>query len=446
MRKGGNTLINKLFEGTLSAKQKVVVKPNEHTELDPRSNFIYDKYQHRKWFDLKAAKDKSIFQIQNGKRVSNGAFDDFLALRTKDAASDGWHGGNEVDNSAPLLRKQNAPVEPSRSLLAKKSSFESELQEVQSAVRPKSLRRGQPDPRVDILKSTLQRMDSKREILQVIRGFEKEDADQNISPRKIKQSSRRMKDSNVSSDRRRGGESSTDRPRTRRGASGDNESRGGEAHRSKSASSNSSGAQDSRPGAWRHASDQPSSSSRKSTSKPDVNRSSAKNTVLDARSEGNTAARNPGPGTSNKQSHVSAGPKSPGSLSRSRGVSRALSMGNNRDGEQGSNRRRSKSTKRYVRRAHSSEIGAIFADGDASTVGFDGNASQVSTRSARRTTRVRRDSDDTEDEEISRSSTIRRSRREETSRPRSVKKDPRSAPNSRSRSRPRKAISSSTNQ
>ena len=431
MRKGGNTLINKLFEGKLTSKQKQVVKPDEHTELDPRSNFIYDKYQHRKWFDLKAAKDISNFQVQNGKRVSNGAFDDFFALRTKDAASNDWHGDAEADTPAPLLRKQNAHAEPSKSMLSsftgKTSPREPALPGIPSG-RAKSLRRGQPDPRVDILNKTLQRMDSKRELLQTIRGFEKDDADQNLSPHKIKQSSRRLKDSNVVSESSTSG-NSTSRPRTRRGARGDDGTRGGDANRSKSASSHNSDTQDSR-----------SSRSRKS-SKPEVKRSTARNTPQDARSVGKNASRSPVPGTGNKQSHASSVPKSPGTLARTRGVARAQSMGYNKEGEQ---RRRSRSTKRCVRRAHSSELGAIFADGDASTVGFDGNASQVSTRSARRTTRVRRDSDDT-DEEVSKSSN-HRSRREDSSRPRPVKKDARAAPNSRSRSRPRKPINSSTSQ
>jgi hypothetical protein len=48
MRVGGNKLVNAIFEANLIDKS---VKPDKHTELEERSEFIYKKYQHRQWYD-----------------------------------------------------------------------------------------------------------------------------------------------------------------------------------------------------------------------------------------------------------------------------------------------------------------------------------------------------------------------------------------------------------
>lgn len=48
MRKGGNKLVNALFEAKL---KDTIVKPDKYTELEERSEFIYKKYQHRQWYD-----------------------------------------------------------------------------------------------------------------------------------------------------------------------------------------------------------------------------------------------------------------------------------------------------------------------------------------------------------------------------------------------------------
>eukprot|EP00980_Cylindrotheca_fusiformis_P027915 scaffold22568_cov125-Cylindrotheca_fusiformis.AAC.12 len=48
MRIGGNKLVNAIFEANLNDRS---VKPDKHTELEERSEFIYKKYQHREWYD-----------------------------------------------------------------------------------------------------------------------------------------------------------------------------------------------------------------------------------------------------------------------------------------------------------------------------------------------------------------------------------------------------------
>lgn len=111
MKNGGNVLINKLFEAHLTDSQRAAVRPDKHTELDPRSHFIYDKYQHRKWYDDKLARRKSTFTppapigrapSKDDPLRSSDAFNDFFASRTKDAFDDSWHdskfegGGNDI--------------------------------------------------------------------------------------------------------------------------------------------------------------------------------------------------------------------------------------------------------------------------------------------------------------------------------------------------------------
>ena len=48
MKRGGNRAVNAMFEATLKDKTN---KPDKNTELEPRSEFIYQKYQHRSWYD-----------------------------------------------------------------------------------------------------------------------------------------------------------------------------------------------------------------------------------------------------------------------------------------------------------------------------------------------------------------------------------------------------------
>jgi hypothetical protein len=48
MRAGGNKLVNAIFEANLTDNS---MKPDKHTELEERSEFIYKKYQHRQWYD-----------------------------------------------------------------------------------------------------------------------------------------------------------------------------------------------------------------------------------------------------------------------------------------------------------------------------------------------------------------------------------------------------------
>jgi hypothetical protein len=400
MEKGGNSLINRIFEGKLTAKQMAVVKPDKHTELDPRSDFIYDKYQHRKWFDEKLAKEKSLFTKPSAKRVSNGEFDAFFALRTKDAASDDWHENGENESNT----------------------------------------RTKPDATFDVLNMTFQRMDSKREMLETIRGLEKETGDQNLSPRRVSQKNRRIKDIGSPSERKVGGTTSSnaERARPRRNDSGDGEKRRVPPDRTKSASSGGSDAKDRRRGAARA-----------------IPMDDSNDTKLNH-------ARSPGAGLRSGHSSLSTGLVLASKISRTRGIGRTKSMDN--DDCADLTRRRSKSGKRGVRRVQSSHDAEVSVEGGNPSVSMDSLDSNASSRSTSR--RVRQAKTDIDDgiakEEVSKPSgrrprkednddgiakeevskpSGRRPRKEDSARPKSTG-DNGSSRSSRSRSRPRKAISS----
>lgn len=89
MKEGGNSLINGLFEAKLSDKQKSSVRPDNHTDLELRSRFIYDKYQHRKWYSEEAyqklklrEKADMALQKQKSRPAKCPIEEDFFAART----------------------------------------------------------------------------------------------------------------------------------------------------------------------------------------------------------------------------------------------------------------------------------------------------------------------------------------------------------------------------
>jgi hypothetical protein len=89
MKDGGNGLINGLFEAKLLDKQKSGVRPDSHTGLDERSKFIYDKYEHRKWYCEDAYKKLKIreqadmaINMQKAKATNCDMEEDFFAART----------------------------------------------------------------------------------------------------------------------------------------------------------------------------------------------------------------------------------------------------------------------------------------------------------------------------------------------------------------------------
>eukprot|EP00934_Nitzschia_sp_Nitz4_P007033 Nitzschia sp. Nitz4//scaffold76_size158648//117363//119200//NITZ4_002562-RA/size158648-processed-gene-0.248-mRNA-1//1//CDS//3329557893//7023//frame0 len=227
MKKGGNNLINRLFEGNLTQNQKKAVKPDKHTELDARSNFIYDKYQHRNWYDTVKAGQESTFQPPPSKvsRSSGVEFDDFFASRAHSAND--WHDSNDGSkdlsfdprdivtkspgkgkgfgsrhsSSGSLHSTDFSPTPHMDHSISAKSLFQAEATD---KVKPIALAMSTRDvaftrtPRNGLdgranLMSTLQRMDSKREMLDTIRAFDLVKDDELLSPKKVAQTNRRKK-------------------------------------------------------------------------------------------------------------------------------------------------------------------------------------------------------------------------------------------------------------
>jgi hypothetical protein len=85
MQRGGNKLVNSIFEAILSSNptssnsgssrssSSSIIKPDKYTELEERSEFISKKYQHRKWYENATTKimdapiEEDFFASQNAK-------------------------------------------------------------------------------------------------------------------------------------------------------------------------------------------------------------------------------------------------------------------------------------------------------------------------------------------------------------------------------------------
>lgn len=98
MKMGGNKLINEVFEMDLTEAQKSVLRPTPHTDLDARSKYIYDKYQHRKWYDgegykklkLREKADSALSNLNSHKKHAAVEADFFTerANRSSDCLND----------------------------------------------------------------------------------------------------------------------------------------------------------------------------------------------------------------------------------------------------------------------------------------------------------------------------------------------------------------------
>jgi hypothetical protein len=93
MRQGGNRLVNALFEATLTDKQRRVVRPDNHTDLATRTDYIFDKYQHRTWFSKESYDtfrptdriDAALSSLRSHKENTK-LEEDFFSQRAKSAA------------------------------------------------------------------------------------------------------------------------------------------------------------------------------------------------------------------------------------------------------------------------------------------------------------------------------------------------------------------------
>ncbi|CAJ1940074.1 unnamed protein product [Cylindrotheca closterium] len=91
MQRGGNKAVNAFFEATLKDKTN---KPDKNTDLEPRSEFIYQKYQHRRWYDASRNSNESPANVAGFDPFSNqeNAFGDedlFANIGSQEFASVG---------------------------------------------------------------------------------------------------------------------------------------------------------------------------------------------------------------------------------------------------------------------------------------------------------------------------------------------------------------------
>lgn len=425
MKNGGNVLINKLFEANLTKKQSECVKPDKHTELDLRSNFIYDKYQHRKWYDANLAKDKSIFEkaLANGtqeKRVSTGEFDDFFALRTKGAASDTWHDSNDDlfddfnprGDSKTLSKKTLKNSRDNSNSTGALSAFDNDVFNPQSpglfagsakggstvARTPKS---AGSDGRASLV-GTLQRMDSQREILNTIRGFNIDQDNQILQPRQVVQSNRRKKarspgdEVTETGERRRGSNDGETKPRVRQPTSAIVSERSIMSSRRQAPDrTRSNGSDDGSGIPRRRGSDdgdtrprvrRPASATRSESTGPSNRKQGLSRTKSIGSDDGSEKPRRRiqrsvsdesyGVDEESKLKEASSRPR----REPRRGVSRTRSMGTDSEHSGLPKSVRSKSAKRGVRRTASNDDYSL----DGSMRSYDADASQLSTRSTTR--------------------------------------------------------------
>lgn len=125
MRQGGNKLVNGLFEANLTEKQRGVVRPNNRTDLKSRSSYIFDKYQHRKFFSKDSYEafrprdkiDAALSSLRSQKKNSEME-DDFFSARAKGSTNGGerfaakssdenewWKTGGAASNGTPVSKR-----------------------------------------------------------------------------------------------------------------------------------------------------------------------------------------------------------------------------------------------------------------------------------------------------------------------------------------------------
>ena len=98
MRDGGNALINVLFQAKLNDEIKANARPDCHTDLEQRSKFIYDKYQHRKWYSV-TAYNKLQIRKKAGIAISKLNQDSVSEMEEDFFASRGNIGNNNSSGS-----------------------------------------------------------------------------------------------------------------------------------------------------------------------------------------------------------------------------------------------------------------------------------------------------------------------------------------------------------
>jgi hypothetical protein len=115
MQRGGNKLINAIFEANLPAASKGDIKPDNTTEMEKRAAFIFDKYQHRNWYNIAAYKVMAPQVNPNRNTTRHSSFPlepeldlfseanmnankmDLFSTASMSAHEDGMHGPTSVE-------------------------------------------------------------------------------------------------------------------------------------------------------------------------------------------------------------------------------------------------------------------------------------------------------------------------------------------------------------
>mmetsp|Transcript_11444 Transcript_11444/g.27315 ORF Transcript_11444/g.27315 Transcript_11444/m.27315 type:complete len:712 (+) Transcript_11444:522-2657(+) len=178
MRQGGNKLVNGLFEGKLTDGQRKVVRPDNHTDLETRKNYIFEKYQDRKWFSQESYDvcrprdrlDAALSSFRSQKLQNKEVEDDFFSQRAMNAApnnnnnsisqmsidersaecnkpsndSDWWKvsGNSSISSTSTPSSKKNALMSPKASELSSwKSPNPFDRRSLMSSVQKESQRK-----------------------------------------------------------------------------------------------------------------------------------------------------------------------------------------------------------------------------------------------------------------------------------------------------------------
>ena len=201
MKQGGNKLINSIYEANLTDGEKENFRPTNQTAMEARAAFIFDKYQHRKYYDIStfyqgssepAKKEKSAYKpppafgqssenevdsflgSRQSQRESGGFLEDFIKERDTDWWKMNAKPRGEMGNTGSDSTKE-IQFEPSKS-----------SQRRSSAQSPLAQSRQSKD-----LLQTLQRMESKSRLLDDIKHMEIDLDNPLPSPKKASRSSKR---------------------------------------------------------------------------------------------------------------------------------------------------------------------------------------------------------------------------------------------------------------
>ena len=213
MKQGGNKLINSIYEANLTAGEKETLRPTNQTPMEARAAFIFDKYQHRKYYDSSSLVKGSSSPTKREKKAvykpppafgqsDDKDVDDFLGSRHNQREGSGFLEDFVKDRDTEWW-KMNAKQRGELLNNASESTMEIQFDPLKSGQRrfsdngPKSPRFGRGDSELAQrrqskgLLQTLQRMESKSRLLDDIKHMNIDPDNPLPSPKRASRSSKR---------------------------------------------------------------------------------------------------------------------------------------------------------------------------------------------------------------------------------------------------------------